>query len=108
MSKTKFTPGPRKVVDNGNGYRVTGGPVGVGLGWFPMAGIYAPDGSHIISLKEAQANAMLDAAAPDLYAALDKAVKDYGNPGGPWNVPSEPGTWIQMAKAALKKARGDA
>lgn len=34
-------------------------------------------------------------------AALQKAVDDYGKPGGPWNVPSEPGTWLQMAKAAL-------
>lgn len=36
-----------------------------------------------------------------LRAALQKAVDDYGKPGGPWNVPSEPGTWLQMAKEAL-------
>lgn len=36
-----------------------------------------------------------------LRAALQKAVDDYGKPGGPWNVPSEPGTWLQMAKDAL-------
>lgn len=29
-----------------------------------------------------------------------------GKPGGPWNVPSEPGTWIDMAKQALAKADG--
>ena len=49
-------------------------------------------------------NASLISAAPDLYDALSKAVADYGKPGGPWNVPSEPGTWIDMAKKALEKA----
>ena len=53
------------------------------------------------------ANAFLIAAAPDMYAALVKAVKDYGKPGGPWNVPSEPGTWIHSATSALAKARGE-
>lgn len=36
-----------------------------------------------------------------LIAALEKAVADYGKPGGPWNVPREPGTWIDMAHNAL-------
>ena len=35
-----------------------------------------------------------------IRAALQKAVDDYGKPGGPWNVPREPGTWIMMAKDA--------
>ena len=43
-----------------------------------------------------------------LVEALEKAVEDYGKPGGPWNVPSEPGTWLAMAQAALAKARGEA
>lgn len=43
-----------------------------------------------------------------LVEALEKAVSDYGKPGGPWNVPDEPGTWLAMAKAALAKARGEA
>jgi hypothetical protein len=47
------------------------------------------------------------AAAPDLLAALEKAVADYGNPGGPWNVPSEPGAWIEMARNAIEKARDE-
>lgn len=37
----------------------------------------------------------------ELLAALQKAVADYGHEGGPWNVPSEPGTWLAIAKAAL-------
>ena len=36
-----------------------------------------------------------------MHLALEKAVADYGQPGGPWNVPSEPGTWLHMAKQAL-------
>lgn len=49
----------------------------------------------------------LISAAPDMYKALEKAVEEYGKPGGPWNVPSEPGSWIALAKAALAKARGE-
>ncbi len=44
------------------------------------------------------------AAAHQMRLALEKAVADYGKPGGPWNVPSEPGTWIDMAKGALAVA----
>ncbi|MFI5157696.1 MAG: hypothetical protein ACHQF4_02460 [Sphingobacteriales bacterium] len=49
--------------------------------------------------------ATLMAASKELLEALEKAVKDYGNEGGPWNVPSEPGTWIEMAKSAIQKAK---
>lgn len=47
-----------------------------------------------------------DATQPDprvtaLVDALQKAVADYGKPGGPWNVPNEPGAWIAMAHDAL-------
>lgn len=53
-------------------------------------------------------NTYLISAAPDMLEALAEAVERYGKPGGPWNVPSEPGSWIAKAKAALKKARGEA
>lgn len=46
-------------------------------------------------------------AAPEMYEALAEAVEKYGKPGGPWNVPSDPGSWIMKAKAALAKARGE-
>ena len=46
----------------------------------------------------------MENAKKALYAALKKAVDDYGKEGGPWNVPDEPGTWIAMAKEALAKA----
>ena len=36
-----------------------------------------------------------------LREALMEAVRLYGKPGGPWNVPSDPGGWLAMARAAL-------
>lgn len=36
-----------------------------------------------------------------LRAILAEAVKQYGKPGGPWNVPSDPGGWIARAQDAL-------
>ena len=38
-----------------------------------------------------------------LAEALQHAVDVYGQPGGPWNVPSDPGGWISKARAALAK-----
>ena len=40
-----------------------------------------------------------------LVEALEKAVDVYGKPGGPWNVPSEPGSWLAQARAAIDAAR---
>jgi len=40
-----------------------------------------------------------DEVIADLLAALSHAVDLYGKPGGPWNVPSDPGSWIALAKA---------
>jgi len=52
------------------------------------------------------ADRQLIAAAPRMFKALKKAIKDYGKPGGPWNVPNEPGTWIALAHAAIQAAEG--
>ena len=46
-------------------------------------------------------------AAREMYEALSEAVELYGKPGGPWNVPGDPGSWIEKAKRALQKARGE-
>ena len=64
-----------------------------------------PSGEH--SEGNEDSISALISAAPDMYKALKKAVEEYGKPGGPWNVPSEPGSWITLAKAALAKARGE-
>jgi len=50
------------------------------------------------------ATSNLVAAAPLLLEALQEAVAQYGKPGGPWNVPSDPGGWIARAKDALAAA----
>jgi hypothetical protein len=45
-------------------------------------------------------------ALPDLVLALKIAIAKYGKEGGPWNVPTSPGSWIAMAKDAIDKAEG--
>ena len=99
MNDAKFTPGPWSAIDfAGNDLVVTAindsGRESIAL-----------LGSH--STKRFT-NANLIAAAPDMYEALEMAILEYGKPGGPWNVPSESGTWINKAKAAIVKARGEA
>ena len=100
MKEAKFTPGPWRVDE------------------LFCADIQAPDGLDVATCcpwtlnrhtygEEAEANANLIAAAPDMYEALEAAILEYGKPGGPWNVPSSPGTWIDKAKAAIVKARGE-
>lgn len=42
-----------------------------------------------------------------LRGALQKAVDLYGKPGGPWNVPSDPGGWLDEARNALNKVEAD-
>lgn len=42
-----------------------------------------------------------------LISALQRAIDLYGKPGGPWNVPSDSGSWIAQAKEAVKKAKGE-
>ena len=92
MSEAMFTPGPWESL----GLIVGAGGIIIRQQW---------EGTRIID--ELEANANLIAAAPDMYEALEAAILEYGKPGGPWNVPSSPGTWIDKAKAAIVKARGE-
>lgn len=111
MSDKKFTPGPWKAIfltEHTGEELVLVIPTdvhGVHRGSGPICEVLSKnlDDADEISIS----NAKLIASAPDLYVALEKAVADYGKPGGPWNVPSEPGTWLEMAKNAIKKARGE-
>lgn len=43
----------------------------------------------------------LRAKLEEAQTALRMAVDAYGKPGGPWNVPSDPGGWINAARLAL-------
>lgn len=42
-----------------------------------------------------------------LEKALQRAVDLYGKPGGPWNVPSDPGGWLAESRAALGERCSD-
>lgn len=62
---------------------------------------------HAFRPEEAESFLHIVAAATDMKAALEHAVEQYGNPGGPWNVPNDPGGWLDSANKALAKARGE-
>lgn len=49
--------------------------------------------------------AELEAERDRMREALAEAVEKYGKPGGPWNIPGEPGSWIAKAREALKGER---
>ena len=55
---------------------------------------------------ESEADAQAISATLDLLAVVEEAIRLYGKPGGPWNVPSDPGGWIARAQDAVAKARG--
>lgn len=60
---------------------------------------------HVENIKDQDRIASLWAAAPLLLASLEEAVKLYGQPGGPWSVPSDPGGWLENARNAIAQAR---
>lgn len=109
---SKHTPGPWEcgkgygmhgveiVGDSGN--RMVCGVIGVDRDQYEKDGRKAAE----VQTPDGWANAHLISAAPELLAALEKAVFSYGKPGGPWSVPSEPGAWIAQARAAIAKATG--
>lgn len=68
-----------------------------------IARVFSRDGRD----KIARAHAVLIVAAPQLLAALERAVELYGKGGGPWNVPGEPGSWLSEARAAITAAKGE-
>ncbi|MES2904913.1 MAG: hypothetical protein V4696_12065 [Pseudomonadota bacterium] len=61
---------------------------------------------HVEQVDWQDETANLWAASGDLYGALKQAVETYGKPGGPWNVPSDPGGWLDRSRDALHKAEG--
>ena len=65
-----------------------------------------PRAKRQADLDETRANASLIEASPDLLSVVEEAIALYGKPGGPWNIPSDPGGWINRAQDAVAKARG--
>ena len=37
----------------------------------------------------------------EMEAVLSETVALYGKPGGPWNIPVDPGGWLERARAAI-------
>jgi hypothetical protein len=71
--------------------------------------IERPDILHVDSDKcvyASEADRNLIASSPRLLAALQRAVDLYGKPGGPWNVPGDPGGWLAQAREAIAEATG--
>jgi hypothetical protein len=104
---SKHTPTPWRVVDEHPqhaNYEIMGGDQRYPLGLAQICRYsedelgeeHAANAAHIVHCVNTY---------PELVKALEKAVDEYGKPGGPWNVPNEPGTWIEIARAALAKAK---
>jgi hypothetical protein len=66
----------------------------------------SPYGPKELFFPPNEPDARLICAAPDMLEALKSAIELYGKPGGPWNVPSDPGGWLDMARKAVNKAEG--
>lgn len=76
-------------------------------GNLPSPHMVIGDDCEIVADVHREANARLIAAAPDLLEALEYAVSMYGKPGGPWSIPADPGGWLDRARTAIAKARGE-
>lgn len=61
-----------------------------------------------LTIEDLQVLLQQSAAAPDLLDALKAGVCQYGQPGGPWSVPNDPGGWLERSCAAIAKAEGKA
>jgi hypothetical protein len=75
-----------------------------------QTGVDSADGSQIFTwASHDNADIILRAVNShyELLDALEYAVSEYGNKGGPWNVPGDPGGWLCKARSALEKARGE-
>ena len=77
--------------------------------WKYIATVKANDeGSTQVSVAEAEANARLIAASPDLLAALEWALQAWDAIGGDVQIPdsmNDEGRW-EAIRAALARARG--
>ena len=96
MSETKHTPGPWCLSDESPMIIEDECKVIVG-----SASTY-PNSGYFPGQKEAEANARLIAAAPELLEALEKALDDSACDG------DQCGTeWHELARAAIAKAKGE-
>ena len=72
--------------------------------WHSLADVYGCDDMGAAGRDKAKANAHLIAAAPELYAALEKIIEWYDK----HHLRNEPAfQYYHSARAALAKARGE-
>lgn len=103
---TKHTPGPWTVESTGMGYSVRGDGNGHCVVFTNTASCSKAALRRSISKDEEEsANARLVAAAPDLLEALERITRELGvpQPGYPQPVANA----VEIARAAIAKARGD-
>lgn len=99
---SKHTPGPWRFSDNTKWWKTN--PFSVTV---PKKGVHGTAVANIparatISMEEAQANARLIAAAPDLLAALNAMLTHMGLDEDEWTKPT-----FDQARAAIAKATGE-
>ena len=103
MTDTPWTPGPWPIKPTGDYKRIL---VGVGLvdgpGGYDVAEVYSDDCDR----NEAEANARLIAAAPDMAEALDRLLTEYDAVDLAAAEPPSLTAAVFAARAALAKARG--
>ena len=110
MSETKFTPGERSIQAKHHGISVRAEPkpgVDISVGWFSTNITVTTSGNYRVSIEEAEANARLYAAAPDLYEDLKGLIEsahmnDYGD-----TIIEVGGEREAAILATLAKARGE-
>lgn len=66
---------------------------------------YEPEPIHSLHRSTAQA-AITACRAEEMLELLRDTVAAYGKPGGPWNVPNEPGAWITRARVMVEEMGG--
>ncbi len=98
MSDTKFTPGPWQV--SGNAVKAI-----AQVAYCGASGSWSNKGTQVIGDDEAKANAILIAAAPDLYAALKMMTDRFLDANGSYGEYEN--ETIDAANSALEKARGE-
>lgn len=107
MTAPKWTPGPWVVDADDRDYgacvRTSAEPC-VSVAWCGPASAVSAFGSYSVLLEEVHANARLIAAAPDLAEALEAVIADITADNDTW----APDSSVELARAALAKARGDA
>jgi len=111
MSKTKFTPGPWKIVKEGHEGEIISirdkHRNWIGECNYALVGDESMYGHPIITEREALANARLIAAAPEMYEALEKIMEIELAIAQEYPVYADDSTIYAIAENAIRKARGE-